>query len=528
MIGRAWAAIRAVLSAAGARGGRVLSAAGAGGRRVLSVVAAAFGVLAAAGVALTHWRGPAWRRRRRARGLTVRDGCLALPDGRLPTVADIGSPVTIGVHRAVHLARPRAAGAVPVTAGGRTDPGDDYPGAGAGAPGVPAYVPRCFDGDLAESVAAGGFVLLVGDSATGKSRAVFEAVRSTVPGHTLICPRDRGAIATAAAMTMKERWCVLWLDSLERFLGTGGLTADLAGQLLGIQGERAGPDGGHRVIVATIRAADHDRLTRGADDDGGPQPSGDARQVLALAQTIPVPRTFTADEMDRARAREWEPGLADAIARGGRHGIAELLAGGPAMLRTWERARAASAGGDAAAEQGGACGAALVSAAVDMRRIGYVSPLPCALLEQVHQHYLERPAPGSLGSAWAWATRRRLGGIALLRPAGPGLTGVFGYLVDAVQRRGGGFGGVPDAVAEAAIQAGRPTLIPSAPRPSRRAAMNWPNRRGGRPARPRRLAPGPVPTTPIPWPPGATWRSPCGARAGWTTQRRSSARSWTR
>jgi tetratricopeptide (TPR) repeat protein len=446
MIRQAWAAIRAVMSVAGARGGRVLSAVGA----------AAFAMLAAAGAALTHWRRPARRRRRRRRGLTVRDGCLALPDGRLPTVADIGSPVTIGVHRAVYVAQPRAAGAVPVTAGGWTDPGDDYPGAGGGAPGVPAYVPRCFDGDLAESVAAGGFVLLVGDSAAGKSRAAFEAIRANVPGHTLICPRDRSAIATAAAMTMNARWCVLWLDNLERFLGSGGLTADLAAQISGDDGEQAGPDGGHRVIVATIRTAEHERLTRYGDEDAGAQLSGDARQVVAMAQTIPVPRMFTADELDRARAREWEPRLAGVIARGGPHGITEHLAGGPAMLRTWERARAAAAGGDPAAEQDGACGAALVSAAVDIRRIGFASPLPRALLEQVHQHYLERPAPGSLGSAWAWATRRRLGGIALLRPAGPGLTEIFDYLVDAVQRRGGGFGGVPDAVAQAAIEAAGP------------------------------------------------------------------------
>jgi hypothetical protein len=101
----------------------------------------------------------------------LQDGCLVLADGRLPAVREITNPVVLGVHP--------AAPAVPDGAGG-----------GAGAP---AYVPRDVDGQVRELLAAGGFVLLVGDSAAGKSRMAFEAV-STLPGHVLICPASRDAL----------------------------------------------------------------------------------------------------------------------------------------------------------------------------------------------------------------------------------------------------------------------------------------------------------------------------------------------
>ena len=102
--------------------------------------------------------------------------------------------------------------------------------------------------ELRERLAAGGFVLLVGDSTAGKTRAAFEAVRGTLADHVLIRPAARDAVAAAVGRAARERRCVLWLDDLESYLGAGGLTAAQAGRLL------AGP-GHHRVIVATIRAA---------------------------------------------------------------------------------------------------------------------------------------------------------------------------------------------------------------------------------------------------------------------------------
>ena len=226
----------------------------------------------------------------------VEDGCLVLPGGQLPTVWDITSPLLLGVHKA----RPAAVGAA------GTEPGrvvDEH---------VPVYVPRDVDGELRERVAAGGFVLVVGDSTAGKTRVAFEAVSATVPGHLLIRPENRTALAAAVARAGRARRCVLWLDDLQTYLGSGGLSVTQAGRLL------AGTSH-HRLIIATLRAAELARLSaaRLGGDDAGRQVLGDVRQVLDLAYEITVPRMFTAGEQDRARTRDWDPRIAEALDHAG-------------------------------------------------------------------------------------------------------------------------------------------------------------------------------------------------------------------
>jgi hypothetical protein len=351
------------------------------------------------------------------------DRCLVLADGRLPAVREITNPVVLGVHP--------AAAAVSDGAGG--------------AAGAPAYVPRDVDEQVRELLAAGGFVLLVGDSTAGKSRAAFEAV-STLPGHVLICPANREALGVAVDRAAAERRCVLWLDDLERFLGAGGLTPEQLGRLLAGAGH-------HRVVVATIRAAEQARITAGPLG-GDAQATRDIRLVLGQATSIRLDRTFTPAELERARARDWDPRIADALAHAGPYGITEYLAAGPELLREWEDARASCQGPHAR-------GAALVAAAVDIRRAGYLSPLPRALLDKVHEQYLDdaehaRIPRESPAEAWDWATSPRTATTALLSLAGSGVVEVFDYLVDAVQRRAGPSGRVPDQIVDAALRHASP------------------------------------------------------------------------
>ena len=366
--------------------------------------------------------------RRDEQEMRIQDGCLVLPHGRLPAVGDITDPVTLGVHRADAL--PTAAS----DARAATD--------------APAYVPRDVDSELRERLAAGGFVLLVGDSTAGKTRTAFEAIGGTLAGHVLICPSDRDVIAAAVGRAALERRCVLWLDDLERYLGAGGLTASQVGRLLTGQGH-------HRVIVATIRAAERTRITAGPPgDDAGRQASRDIRQVLDLARLIRVDRMFTSEELERAEARNWDPRIAEALGHAGSYGIAEYLAAGPELLDDWQDARDSSEGPHAR-------GAALVTAAIDIRRAGYGSPLPRALLGQVHEQYLADPGHAHVprepaADAWAWSTHPRRATTALLRPAGPDLVEVFDYLVDTVQRRAGPLGHVTELVVQAAIDSASP------------------------------------------------------------------------
>src|SRR5262249_2953828 len=146
----------------------------------------------------------------------------------------------------------------------------------------------------------------------------------------------------------------------------------------------------------------------------------DAREVLDLAQRLRIPRLFSAAEQRRAEARDWDPRIADAVAHAGAYGIAEYLAAGPELLRDWANAWAPNSDPSAPTNPRGA---ALVSAAVDIRRAGWANAVPTKLLDQVHEYYLDgaggsRLQPESLALAWDWACRPRRATTALLQRDG--------------------------------------------------------------------------------------------------------------
>ncbi|GAA2134612.1 tetratricopeptide repeat protein [Actinomadura napierensis] len=331
------------------------------------------------------------------------------PGGKLPRVRDIIDPITMGVH-------PARRSETTLSTGSR-EPGQS-------GDRVPVYVLRDIDAELRRELGGGGFVLLVGDSAAGKTRAAFEAVRAMLPDHTLIVPENRDGVAAAVRRAATIRRCVLWLNDIHDYLGTGGLTRRQVAELL------AG-DEHHRVIVATLRAAEEDRLTAGGDDAEGRQVQRDSQAVLEQAHRIFVERRFSETEQNHARDLAVEDSrVADALEHADSYGIAEYLACGPQLLQEWERARIR--GGHPRA-------AALVAAAVDVRRAGFTAPLPRELLAQLHTGYLDRDGgdrlrPETEEQAWQWATQFRESGNALLHAVTDDRYEVFDYLVDSVQR----------------------------------------------------------------------------------------------
>jgi hypothetical protein len=84
---------------------------------------------------------------------------------------------------------------------------------------IPSYVERDVDEEFRRLIAAGGFVLLVGDSTAGKSRAAYEAIQAMRSSDVLLVPRSRGDIAAAVAHARGVKRCLLWLDDLERYIG---------------------------------------------------------------------------------------------------------------------------------------------------------------------------------------------------------------------------------------------------------------------------------------------------------------------
>jgi tetratricopeptide (TPR) repeat protein len=359
--------------------------------------------------------------------LKIEGGCLVLPTGALPTVGQVTNPIRLGVH-------PAAAANPPAQP-------DQL-----AAERVPVYVPRDIDDQLREYLARGGFVLLVGDSTAGKSRAAYEAMRSTLPDHVLIAPTGVEALIAAIAKATGIRRCVLWLNDLEAYLGAGGLNRASIGRLLDGEGH-------HRIILATLRAVEEDRLTGSEPDQDGRRVRKDAREALEQAYRIPLGRVFSPAERERAHARDWDSRIFDALAHATEYGIAEYLAAGPELVRDWENAWSPNTDPHAPSHPRAA---ALIAAAVDLRRAGYTSLLPRALLTEVHEYYLTwrggvRLRPESLDEAWSWATRPRRATTALLHPTGEQHVQVFDYLVDTVQRRSHPGEHVPDQVVQAAL-----------------------------------------------------------------------------
>ncbi|MGD1224959.1 tetratricopeptide repeat protein, partial [Streptomyces krungchingensis] len=365
---------------------------------------------------------------REERALKIENGCLVLPNGRLPKVAQATDPLRLGVHPAPISVVDQAAHA----ANGATER-------------VPVYVPRDIDEELRERLARGGFVLLVGDSTAGKSRAAYEAMIATLPDHVLIAPQDRAAVPAALAQAADERRCVLWLSDLEQYLGTGGLTRTGIARVLGGTGH-------HRVILASLRAAEQARLTGGpaTQDEAGRVAYNEAREALEQAHQLRVQRVFSAAEQERARARDWDPRIADALHHTDTYGIAEYIAAGPDLLRDWQDAWSPNT--DPATPTHPRA-AALIAAAVDIRRAGHTAPLPRRLLEATHEHYLTqqggtRLQPEPLETAWAWATRPQRATTALLQPEGDAHVQVFDYLTDTVQRQSASDDHVPAYIIE--------------------------------------------------------------------------------
>jgi eukaryotic-like serine/threonine-protein kinase len=318
------------------------------------------------------------------------------PLGKLPRVREITDPVTIGVHPAAPYNENR----------------------------VPAYVARDRDVMIQDALRAGGFIMLVGDGAVGKSRTAFEAMRGVVPDHVLIAPDpDRPADTTVAVTRARaERNCVLWLDNLQAFLACGAITRKDIAELL------AGP-GHHRVVLATIGAADEARLTGQLAGGDRTDPLIQAGQgvVEQVTARVFLERLLSAGEWARAsQLAAADHRIADARRHADRYGIGEYLVSGPQLYSQWE---------DAWARGHRPRAAALITSAVDCRRAGFTGPLPRALLESLHERYLAARGgaalmPEDISQAWDWATAQRQSGSAPLRLLGPGYCDVFEYLVD--------------------------------------------------------------------------------------------------
>lgn len=300
-------------------------------------------------------------------------------------------------------ARPRLLG---VQAAIRVDPDTD-------PDDLPTYVPRDLDDDLRSAIGSaatrGGFVLLVGGSSVGKTRTLFEAVSAALPTWWLVHPDGPDDLHRLAAAPAPRT--VVWLDELQRYLDApGGVPAAAVRGLIA-----AG-----LVVLATMWPGEFTRRAVGPEP-GRPDPYANDRQVLRLAHVVDVPERFSAAERQRAEARAADDRIRVALGAG-EVGITQILAAGPDLIRRWENA-----------PEEDCYGRAVITAALDARRVGATAPLTRGYLEAAAPGYLTDPQRAGAPSDWldralAYATRLLRGATAALFPVPAGMGRIAGYV----------------------------------------------------------------------------------------------------
>ena len=322
---------------------------------------------------------------------------------RLPRV-DACDPRRLGVHASITLSVRGEAAA-----------------RGPQPPELPRYVPRDVDEEVREAVveAAGrsGLVVVVGSSSTGKTRTVYEAVMAELPGWRLFHPAEAGELATAVASRQLPRGgVVVWLDEAQHYL------ADPNRLTVGTMRALLNPDQ-PVVVVATMWPQWHEQFTAAPPpDQGAPDLHRHARQILTTMARVVRLAEFTRGERDRAASLAGEDLRLEIALQDPNFGPTQVLAGAPQLVDRWEHAT------DPYAK-------AVMTAAIDLRRLGHLAPLPADLLRAAAPGYLTRRQQATAASDWladaiAYATKELRGATAALVPvAGPRMGEVAGYVV---------------------------------------------------------------------------------------------------
>ena len=230
--------------------------------------------------------------------------------------------------RAAVSTRSLAPAGVPVAAGDVEDLGvfgvHAAVAADTGSDANVRYVKRKKDAALADALANarhGGppVVLVVGDSAAGKSHSAAQAVRldAVLSARALVVPLPAGGLARLLDAGVRLDSTVVWLDDLDKHLA-GGLDHEVLHRLL-----REAPG---VVVVATIRRSQ--LLNR---QDSLTDPAWDFLTNERLVQRVELPGVLDSDELEAARAHFSSAPLLAALERG--VGLGEYLVGGPELVK---------------------------------------------------------------------------------------------------------------------------------------------------------------------------------------------------
>jgi tetratricopeptide (TPR) repeat protein len=257
----------------------------------------------------------------------------------------------------------------------------------------PPYVQRArLDTEIQTRLDAGErFIVAVGDSKSGKSRSMAEALRRLRPRARLIVPiGDPAALPKLARLPLAlgDEGGILWLDDIDRYLVPQGLDHGVLSSFLG----REPPV----TIVGTVTSKRYHGIVTARDTGTR------IGQVLSQAQVVHVASRL--NQEDRAAAEQAYP-EEDFRERG----IGEQLVAAPLVEQRYDTAREVRPEGWA-----------VVQAAVDWRRIGVPSPVSRSTLRSLFPAYLAEvarhldPTDELFDIGITWARDPLAGTIALL------------------------------------------------------------------------------------------------------------------
>ena len=255
-----------------------------------------------------------------------------------------------------------------------------------GPESLTGYLKREHDKELRAALrraAVGGpsvFGVLAGDSCTGKTRALYEALREVVADWPLLRPAGAEELLELLQQGRFRAGTVLWLNETQRHLyGTVGERSAtlLRSTIAATNGAVAGGALWPRPYLEELTAVGN-----------SPDAHAAARALLDGPRThrITVPDCLTGQQQQELAAlTAGDTRVRAALAASGPEGdVIQHLTGGPELLHAY-----ATGGLFTPVEH------ALITAALDAHRLGHRGPIPAAFLAEAADGYLSpRQRPG--------------------------------------------------------------------------------------------------------------------------------------
>ncbi|WP_212991662.1 tetratricopeptide repeat protein [Actinoplanes auranticolor] len=240
---------------------------------------------------------------------------------------------------------------------------------------------------------------------------MYEAVRAALPEWWLVHPGDAAAVRTTAHDPPART--VVWLVELQRYLNQpGGLPAATMRSLLA-----AGV-----AVVGTLWPDEYGPRT--ALREPGPDDRyAEDRELLGLARVVEL-TTFSPAERRRAEHLAADDGRIRAALKANDAGVTEVLAAGPELVKWWLAD---------SVKPGPSYGRAVITAALDARRVGASAPLTVEYLNAAAPAYLSSALQATAPYDWfeqaiKYATTPLHGATSCLTPQAAGMGQVGGYI----------------------------------------------------------------------------------------------------